>query len=116
MAKKDLLARLEEIKQEHFDIGSEFGTQTTWDALQLAIRDVEPKRWGKKKMARLYERTKYYKNYFHEAFTNSPEADVKQEEQDAMLRVIWGDEAQPHRERYPYQKQFSYKKSMKEWR
>lgn len=112
----DFLKRLEEEKQKHFDAGNEFGTQTTWDAVQLALRDVEPKRWGKKKISRLYERTKYYKNYFHEAFTASPLADVKQEEQDALLREIWGDEQVPHKERYPYQKQFSYKKSRKEWR
>lgn len=116
MAKNDFQERLERIKQEHFDAGNEFGTQTTWDAVQLAIRDVDPSRWGKKKIAKLYEKTKFYKSYFHEAFTASPEADVKQEEQDALLREIWGDELVPHKERYPYQKQFSYKKSRKEWR
>ena len=116
MANKDFLARQAERDQSHFDAGNEFGTQTTWDAVQLALRDVDPKRWGKKNIARLYERTAFYKNYFHEAFTTSPEADVKQEEQDRMLREIWGDELVPHKERYPYQKQFSYKKSRKEWR
>ena len=112
----DFLKRLEEEKQKHFDAGNEFGTQTTWDALQLAIRDVDPKRWGKKKIARLYEETAYFKKYFQEAFTMSPEADVKQEEQDAMLREIWGEDTIPHKERYPYCKEVSYKKSRKEWR
>ena len=116
MAKNDFQDRLEKIKQAYFDAGEEIGTQKVWDAVQLALRDVEPKRWGKKKLARLYERTAYYKKYFHEAFTASPEADVKQEEQDAMLREIWGDETVPHKERYPYCKEFSYKKSRKEWR
>lgn len=116
MAKKDFLARQEDMKQAYFDIGEEIGTQKTWDAVQLALRDVEPKRWGKKKIAKLYERTAYYKKYFQEAFTTSAEADVKQEEQDAMLREIWGDELVSHKDRYPMQKQFSYKKSRKEWR
>ena len=116
MAKNDFLARQEADKQAHFDAGADFGTQTTWDALQLAIRDVDPGRWGRKKIAKLYERTAFYKRYFHEAFTMSPEADVKQEEQDALLREIWGDELVPHKDRYPYQKQFSYKKSRKEWK
>ena len=116
MAKNDFLAKQAERDQNHFDAGNEFGTQTTWDEVQLALRDVDPGRWGKKKIARLYERTAYYKKYFHEAFTSSPEADVKQEEQDAMLREIWDDELVPHAERYPYQKKFSYKKGRKEWR
>lgn len=116
MARKDFMTRQAERDQNHFDAGCDFGTQTTWDAVQLALRDIEPKRWGKKKLARLYERTAFYKRYFHEAFTMSPEADVKQEEQDTMLREIWGDDLVPHKDRYPYQKQFSYKKSRKEWR
>ena len=116
MGNKDFLKRLEDIKQAYFDAGEEIGIQKTWDALQLAIRDIEPKRWGKKKLARLYKRTSYYMHYFHEAFTISPEADVKQEEQDAMLREIWGKDTVPHKDRYPYQKEFSYKKSRKEWR
>ena len=116
MAQNDFMKRIEKAKQECFDAGNEFGTQTTWDALQLALRDIEPKKWGKKKFAKLYERTKFYKSYFHEAFTKSPLADVRQEEQDAMLREIWGDEHVPHKDRYPYQKEFSYKKGRKEWR
>jgi hypothetical protein len=116
MGKKDFLARQEEMKQAYFDAGEEIGTQKTWDAVQLALRDIEPNKWGKKKIAKLYERTAYYKKYFQEAFTMSPEADVRQEEQDAMLREIWGDELVPHKDRYPYQKEFSYKKCRKEWR
>lgn len=116
MGKKDFLAKQAQRDQDFFDAGEEIGTQKVWDAVQLALRDIEPNRWGKKKFARLYERTAFFKNYFHEAFTLSPEADVKQEEQDGMLREIWGDELVPHKERYPRQKQFSYKKGRKEWR
>jgi hypothetical protein len=116
MGNKDFLGRLGEMKQAYFDAGEDIGTQKVWDAVQLALRDIEPKRWGRKKLARLYERTAYYKHYFQEAFTMSPEADVKQEEQDAMLREIWGDDLVPHKDRYPYCKEFSYKKSRKEWR
>lgn len=116
MGKKDFLARQDEMKQQYFEAGGEIETQKTWDAVQLALRDVDPKRWGKKKIARLYERTKYYKTYMQRAFTTHPEADVRQEEVDALLREIWGDELVPHKERYPYQKEFSYKKSRKEWR
>lgn len=116
MAKNDFQKRLEQMKQAYFDAGEEMGTQKTWDAVQLALRVVEPERWGRKKLARLYEQVAYFKHYFQEAFTMSPEADVKQEEQDAMLREIWGDELVTHKDRYPYCKEFSYKKSRKEWR
>ena len=119
MAKNDFLARQETMKQAYFDAGEEIGTQKMWDAVQLALRDpyvVGKKRWGRKKLERLYKRVSYYKHYFHEAFTMSPEADVKQEEQDAMLREVWGDDLVPHNDRYPYCKEFSYKKGRKEWR
>ena len=119
MAKNDFQARQAERDQSHFDAGNEFGTQTTWDAVQLALRDpyvVGKKKWGRKKIARLYEKVVFYKNYFNEAFTMSPEADVKQEEQDKLLSEIWGDDLVPHRKRYPHQKEFDYTKSRKEWR
>ena len=116
MAKNDFLARQEQMKQAYFDAGEDIGTQKTWDALQLAIRKVEPKRWGRKKLARLYKETVFFKNYFQEAFTMSPEADYKQEEQDALLREIWGDDLVPHKDGYPYCKEFSYKKGRKEWK
>lgn len=116
MGNKDFLARQAEMKQAYFDAGEEIGTQKVWDAVQLALRDIEPNRWGRTKLARLFDRTHYYLNYFHEAFTMSAEADVKQEEQDAMLREIWGEDTVPHKDRYPYCKEFNYKKSRKEWR
>lgn len=119
MAKNDFLDRMKAEKQDCFDAGMDMGIQMMWDAIQLALRDSEvvgKKKWGRKKLAKLYTRTAYYKKYFHEAFTLSPEADVKQEEQDNCLREIWGKDLVPHRERYPRQKEFSYKKSRKEWR
>jgi hypothetical protein len=119
MAKKDFLDRMKNREQACFDVGEEMGIQRVWDAIQLALRDpyvVGKKKWGRKKIARLYEKVVFYKNYFNEAFTLSPEADVKQEEQDSLLREIWGDELVPHRKRYPYQKEFDYSRSRKEWR
>lgn len=119
MAKKDFLNRMKDREQAVFDIGEEMGIQRVWDAIQLALRDpyvVGKKKWGRKKIARLYEKTVFYKNYFNEAFTMSPEADVKQEEQDKLLSEIWGDELVPHRKRYPHQREFDYTKSRKEWR
>lgn len=116
MAKNDYQKRLEQMKQAYFDAGEEMGIQKVWDAVQLAIRDIDKKRWGRKKLAKLYKQTKFYIDYYHEAFTMSPEADVKQDEQDKCLKEIWGDDLVPFKDRYPYCKEFSYKKSRREWR
>lgn len=43
MAKKDFLARQEEMKQAYFDAGEELGTQKTWDAVQNRPVVVEKK-------------------------------------------------------------------------
>ena len=119
MAKNAYLDKIKEEKQACFDVGEEMGIQRIWDSVQLALRDpyvVGKKKWGRKKIARLYEKLVFYKNYFNEAFTMSPEADVKQEEQDSLLREIWGDELVPHRKRYPHQREFNYTRGHKEWR
>mgnify|MGYP003291970185 CR=1 FL=1 len=119
MAKKDFLNRMKDREQAVFDIGEEMGIQRVWDAIQLALRDPEVvgnKKWGKKRIAKLYKKVVFYKKYFDEAFTMSPEADVKQEEQDKLLAEIWGDELVPHRKRYPHQREFNYVRGHKEWR
>lgn len=119
MAKNDLMKRMKEREQAVLDIGEEMGVQKMWDYLQLALRDervVRNKRWGKKKLKKLYKVIADYANYFHDAFTMHPEADVRQEELDRMLAEVWEMDLQPFKERYPYCKEFSYKKSRKEWR
>ena len=119
MAKKDFLKRMKDREQAVLDIGEEMGIQKMWDYLQIALRDervVRKKdRWGKKKLNVLYKVMAEYANYFHDCFTMHPEADVRQEEMDKLLGEVWEDELQPFKERYPYCKEFSYKKSRKEW-
>lgn len=116
---KDFLTRQAELQQAYFSAGEEMGIQKMWDVVQQALRRpnvVGDRRWGRVKLNKLYKECSFLMDYWHEAFTMSPEADVKQEEQDKVLGEIWGDDLVPHKDRYPYCKQFNYKKSRKEWR
>ena len=119
MAKNDLLKRMKEREQAVLDIGEEMGIQKIWDYMQIALRDpavVGKDVFGRERLKKLYKRMSEYANYFHDAFTMHPEADVRQEELDKLLEEVWGDDLQPFFERYPYCKEFSYKKSRKEWK
>lgn len=119
MANKDFLQRMKDREQAALDVGEEMGVQKMWDFLQLALRDervVGKKRWGRKKLNKLYKVIAEYANHFHTCFTMHPEADVRQEELDRMLAEVWDMDLQLFKERYPYCKEFSYKKSRKEWK
>lgn len=119
MANKDFLQRMKDREQAALDVGEEMGVQKMWDFLQLGLRDervVGKRRWGKRKLKKLYQVMAEYANYFHLAFTMHPEADVRQEELDRMIAEVWEEELQPFKERYPYCKEFNYKKSRKEWK
>lgn len=54
-------------------------------------------------------------DYYHTAFTFDVEADYRQEELDAHLREIWGDDLKPFYDRYPKLKKLQYGKSRKGW-
>lgn len=119
MAQNDFLDRQKKRDQAHFSAGEEMGIQKMWDVVQQALRRpnvVGTKRWGRKKLARLYNECSFLMDYWHEAFTMSKEADYKQEEQDRVLGEIWGKDLVPHKERYPYCKEFNYKKGRKDWK
>ena len=119
MGNNNYMDRQKKMQQAFFDAGEEMGIQKMWDVVQQALRDPEvvgAKAWGRKKLARLYKKCSFLMNYWHEAFTMSKEADVKQEEQDRVLGEIWGKDLVPHKERYPYCKDFNYKKGRKEWK
>ena len=119
MAKNDFMKRMKDREQAVLDIGEEMGIQKMWDYMQIALRDpdvVGKDVFGKERLMKLYKKMAEYANYFHDCFTMHPEADVRQEEMDKLLGEVWGDELQPFNERYPYCKEFSYKKSRKEWK
>lgn len=111
MAKNDYLSRIKAEKQAAFDVGKEIGMQQMWDYVQIALRTHEvcgPVIFGRKQIKALYAMLTQLADDYKIAFELTDETDYKQEEMDAKLREIWGDELQGFYERYPYLKKFDY--------
>lgn len=119
MARNDYLERQNAMKQAYFDAGEEVGIQKMWDFLQMALRHPKVVRddiWGHDRIKRLFTVLTEIAEEYNIAFTDHPEADVKQEEMDSVLREVWGDELKTFYERYPNLKKFDYTKPHKNWR
>ena len=117
--KNTYLERQRERDQKFLDAGERMGIQKMWDYMQIALRDPEimgKDVFGRKRMEKLFKKSKELAEYFHTAFTDDKEADLIQRDMDAALRDIWGDDLSPFYDRYPELKQLSYKKSRKNWR
>ena len=118
MAKNDYLERRREREQNVFDAGERIGMQKMWDYLQVALRDPEAMGrdvFGKKRMEKIFQVVGRHADYFGKAFSKDVEADKRQEELDAALREIWGDELTTFYDRYPELKKFGYDKPQKGW-
>lgn len=118
MAKNDYIKRQKDREQKVFDAGIRIGIQQCWDFLQLALRDQEVMGrdiLGRARLEKVYQGIKVRTDYFHTAFTNEKEADVRQEELDRCLREIWEDDLVPFYERYDELKKFKYDKAKKGW-
>ena len=117
--KNTYLQRKRAVNQNFLDAGEQMGLQKMWDYMQIALRDPEimgKDVFGRKRMEKLYQRTKELAEYFHTAFTDDKEADLVQRDMDAALREIWGDDLSPFYERYPELKKLGYDKPKKNWR
>ena len=118
MAKNDYLKRQADRNKAFFDAGERVGMQKCWDYVQIALRDQDVMGkdvMGRKRMERVFNRAKDLADYFAIAFSTNVEADKKQEELDALLREIWGDDLSKFCERYPEIKQIRYDKAQKGW-
>lgn len=118
MAKNDFLKRQAERNRDFFDAGERVGMQKVWDYVQIALRDpnvMGKDLMGRKRMERVFKRAKDLADYFSEAFSKSVEADKRQEELDALLREIWGEDLSVFYERYPEIKKIRYDKPQKGW-
>lgn len=119
MGKNDYLERQRKIQQTYLDIGEEMGIQKAWDYIQIILRDPElmgKNAFGKGKMKIAYAKLSEVAEHYKTAFTDDVEADYIQEELDGVLREIWKEDLVPFRDRYPYIKQFDYKKGKKKWK
>ena len=101
-----------------FEAGMMMGCQLVHDFVQMALRDQETMGkdiFGRARIQKVFKKCSQFDDYFHICFTKHVEADKRQEEMDAALREIYGDDLVPFEERYPYAKFYSYDKPMKEW-
>lgn len=104
--------------QAIFDAGERIGMQKMWDYLQLALRNpdvVSKDIFGKGRFEKIFAEATRLADVYHPAFTAHKEADYMQEQMDAQLREIWGDDLQPFYDRYPELKRYDYKKAQKGW-
>lgn len=119
MAVNGYLKKQQAERQACLDIGEEMGMQKMWDYVQDCLSDpdiMNKDTFGAERINRLFEGLKQRADMFHVAFTDDKEADYYQEMLDARLRRIHKDKLQPFYERYPYLKQFGYKKARKGWK
>lgn len=119
MAKNDYIARRDADRQQFFNVGEEMGIQKAWDYIQIVLRDPEvmgKNVMGVNKLKKVYTKLAEVAEHYKLAFSDHVEADFHQEELDGVLREIWGDELVVFKDRYPYIKEFSYKKGRNIWK
>ena len=107
-----------EIFNKGFAAGMMAGLQVASDYITMSMRDPEVmsgKPFGRGKIERIMENSIKLDDYFWVAFSDHVEADCRQEEMDAVLREVYGDDLIPFRERHPYAKKYDYKKARKGW-
>ena len=105
-------------RQEFFDVGEEMGIQKAWDYVQIVL--TNPDVMGDKTLTRedlenVFKALGEAAERYAICFTSDVEADVRQEELDARLQEIWGDDLDTFYKRYPRMKQMDYSKPMKGW-
>lgn len=118
MGKNNYIQRRRNEQQVFLDIGERMGIQKACDYIQIALRDPEVMgkgTFGRARIEKLFRRVAELADYFHTAFTFDVEADNRQEEMDAALREIYGDDLETFYERYPELKKIRYDKARKGW-
>lgn len=116
--KNAYLKARDERDRKFFLAGMEQGVQLVHDYVQIALRDqptMNKDVFGRGRIEKLFQKVKECDAHFDLAFSDHVEADKRQEEMDALLREIWGDDLVPFEQRYPYAKKFSYEKPKKGW-
>ena len=116
--KNSFLKQREERDRQYFNAGMSTGIQLASDFIQMALRDPEvmgKDTFGKKRLEKVFAKCHELDDHYHVAFSGSVDADYVQEELDANLREIHGEELVPFDKRYPYVKQFGYMKARKGW-
>lgn len=118
MGQNEFLKKRDERDRKYFEAGMQTGIQTVTDYIQLALREPEAvgrDLFGRGRIEKLFAVCSKMDDHFHVAFSGGVEADYVQEELDAALREIYGDDLVPFGERYPWVKKFGYLKPQKGW-
>lgn len=113
------LKKQREIQRGYFETGEEIGMQKMWDYVQLVLTDpdvMSTHTLTRERMEKVFAKLGEVADRYSTAFTADVEADVYQEELDARLREIWGDDLDTFYERYPFIKKLDYTKPMKGWK
>ena len=115
----NLIQRQKKAQNVYYEVGLTSGKQRFWDYFQLLLRDprvMGKDTFGKKRLQKAYEILMEYDAFYSDAYTNSPEADYKQQKLDNELRKIGYEDFKPFRMRQPYINQRSIDKGPAKWR
>ena len=118
-SKNEYLKKQRQARQTVLDIGEEMGMQKMWDYVQLVLTDPEvmsTHKLTRERLEKVYKKLGEVADRYATCFTADVEADVLQEELDARLREIWGNDLDTFYKRYPYFKKVRYDKPMKGWK
>lgn len=119
MGKNEFLKKQAERDRRFFEAGMRTGVQMATDYVCQSLHD--PGVMGKTRVLNKGSIEKIFANcselddHFSLAFSDHVEADYVREEWDAVMREIFGDDAAPFEERYPFAKDFQYLKPQKGW-
>ena len=114
--KNAYIAQRDADRKYFFVAGCETAEQQMFDMMCLVLHDPEVMgkghTIGAERLKRIHEALYKYENMFHEAWAFTQESDYYQEKLDDALREIFGI-IEPFNKRYPYQKEWNYKKPCK---
>ena len=112
------LKKQKERDRKFFEAGMQVGMQLASDYITLALRDPETigkDIFGRGRIDKVLNKAMELDDHFWVAFGQDVEADHVQEEMDAALREVYGDDLVPFAQRYPMVQQMGYKKARKGW-
>lgn len=111
MKQSGYLKRAQQTQDKLLAIGMELGQQQIFDAFALALHDkalMGSNTFGAARIKAVCARVQEIVHEFSDAFSTCAEQDYMQERLDRAIREVFGAEAQPFAERYPYIKEQKY--------
>lgn len=110
MSKNAYLQKRNQDRQAHFNAGFDMAAQQMFDIMCLVLNDPQimgKGTFGAERLKKLHQAVYQREAQYHEAWTDSVEADYYQEKLDEGLRRIFG-KIDPFPVRYPWAKEEKY--------